>query len=384
MTVIVQYDTLDRLPPVLSLLLCLKSIGEQVFFIGLESPAGKEFLRTNQIEYAFIEYAPLQIISRGNVPLWKQYVLRAPGFLRRRKAVCSLLNRICSEHPDAIIWFQQLHAAALLGNHYRYFPHRICTLFELNDRGGSNWIGFDSDEFMHHTQLVVCEYNRAWIMKSYYKLETMPFVLTNKPYMHPRHCNIPIPDNVKSVFDAIGDRPVFLYQGYWDAERRDALKMLEVIARCRSGYCVVAMPAAQWVEEALKHYSNAFTIPFIPAPGHLAITSRATVGVAAYSATTRSSTLGALNSLYCAPNKIYEYAGYGIPILCNDIPGLRFTVGGAGAGICCEMDEASILSAADKLVNERDKYSRNATCFFDSIDLQAQVKSILSKVRGAQ
>ena len=50
----------------------------------------------------------------------------------------------------------------------------------------------------------------------------------------------------------------------------------------------------------------------------------ASIGVLSYFP--RSGSIGrTLNPLYCAPNKIFEYSKYGIPMISNDVPALRYS-----------------------------------------------------------
>jgi len=139
------------------------------------------------------------------------------------------------------------------------------------------------------------------------------------------------------------------------------------------------MPGNAAVEKLLKPYPNAFAVPYIAPPNHLAVTARATVGIAVYNAS-GTNYLQRLNAIYCAPNKIYEFAGFGIPVLGNDIPGLRYTIGQAKAGVCCALDEASILAAADELVTHIADYRARAHAFFDGTDINGQVGNVLNSV----
>ena len=152
--------------------------------------------------------------------------------------------------------------------------------------------------------------------------------------------------------------------------------VLETIAKHRPQYCVVTMPATDMARERLAQYDNAFVLPFVPAPGHLAVTSHATVGLAFYSEETEDF-FKRLNPIYCAPTKIYEYAGFGIPTLGNRLPGLLDTIERAGAGICCDLTVDSILDAADRLINDIEAFSQRATAFFDGTDLEGQIQAVL-------
>ena len=95
-----------------------------------------------------------------------------------------------------------------------------------------------------------------------------------------------------------------MYQGYLAADRKDIPFILETIAKNRPDYCVLSLPGSESLNARLAPYPNAFTLKRIPAPGHLAVTEKAMVGIAMYN----GGGAGAwhLNALYCAPNKISD------------------------------------------------------------------------------
>lgn len=264
---------------------------------------------------------------------------------------------------------------ALVGNPILKYRH-IVTMFEMFPphipRGGH----IDYKKVMQTATVVLPEPNRAWIYKAWMELEKLPHVIYNKVEPHPRQRNLPLPPEAQEAFAKIGDRPVFLFQGSWGKDRKDIGKVLETIAKHRPQYCVVAMPATDMAKGRLAQYDNAFVLPFVPAPGHLAVTSHATVGLAFYSEEA-GNFFKHLNPIYCAPTKIYEYAGFGIPTLGNRLPGLLDTIERAGAGICCDLTEVAILAAADTLIANLDTFQQNAVKFFENTDVENEIKGVL-------
>ncbi len=109
----------------------------------------------------------------------------------------------------------------------------------------------------------------------------------------------------------------------------------------------------------------------MPAPGYLSVTSHAHVGVVNYSHLN-------LSMVFCAPNKVWEYTGFGTPCLCADLPGLALSVGAAGAGVCCDMsDQASIGTGLEELHGRWSAASQAATRFFDAIDCRDIVARVV-------
>lgn len=381
--IVIQYKKLEFLPPVMALLLALKAVGRTVHFIGVSSEAGEAFLCRNDIPHTFLPYDYSLYINNSLMTKVTHRLARAWRFYPCRGALARAIDAVAAKNGGGAptLWFVDTQSAALLGNRFGRYPRRLVSIFELAEDNGRKWWGFDFGRFLRSTTVVVPEYNRAHILKEHYGLNSLPCVVANKPSGHPRTTDCPLTFEAQKVFDMIGNRPVFLYQGVWTSDRADVGRILETIARCRPNYCVLTLPGNEAVKKLLAPYSNAFTLPYIAPPNHLAVTSRATVGIAVYNASGQTD-LQRLNAVYCAPNKIYEYAGFAIPTLGNNIPGLKYTVEVAGAGVCCDIDEASILAAADRLVSNIDLYRKNATRFFDETDLNAQVRAALQAAEG--
>ena len=383
--VVIQYKKLEYLPPVMALLQTLKAIGRKVFYIGVESKCAREFLEKNHIECRFLPaFNHALYSSHGFMSKITNRIRRAWAFYPHRRWLRRTLVDIEHQEGEVIIWHSEIASAALLGDWGLRFRYRLLTIYELADFRGASWLGFKLKNCLKRVRLVVPEYNRACILKELFLLRELPFVVPNKPFEHPRRISLPFPTKqIEEIFSRIGDRPVFLYQGVWNEDRADVAKVLDVIARNRPEYCIVSMPSSPAVEELSKRYSNVFGLPYVAPPGHLAVTSRATVGIAIYNSA-GNGLLQRLGAVYCAPNKIYEYAGFGIPTLGNDLPGLRFTVEQAGAGRCCRLDEGSILDTADDLIKHYEHYKLNAERFFDGVDLMKIIADILEQTENCK
>ena len=376
--VIVQYRPLTHLPPLLSLLLTLKQIGYNFHYIGAKSEQAEIFLKANGIPYDFIPYG---VHNSGGRRVGKLRGLlfkfrRLIEFLPKRKELLKRLTELQNRYGVVVPWYQETLSAALAGDKaIKQFPTSIVTLYELCDTYGSRWFGFHYEAFIKKSIVVVPEINRAWILAAKYGFGERPFVIANKPVMHPRTRSLPLTGPAQIAFDDIGERFVFLYQGELHADRKDVLMVLETIAKNRPECCVVVMPANNVAKERLGKYPNAYLLPRVTAPGHLAITSHASIGLAFYNGINRG--LDYLNGIYCAPNKIYEYAGFGIPTLGNKIPGLEYSVEAAGAGVCCDLNEESILASVDELMNNYAKYEAGALKFFEDTNVEAQVRNVI-------
>ena len=207
----------------------------------------------------------------------------------------------------------------------------------------------------------------------------MPFVLPNKPISHPRGRNLDVTDfDARKVIEKWKNKKVFLYQGALQSDRGELFKIIGWLCESLPEAIVAVMGKKNdTIDQLLSRHDNFSFVPFVAPPHHLEVTSHAHIGIAVYNGGSIYG-LSPLNAVYCAPNKIFEYAGFGIPILCNDVPGLRYTVGSSGAGICLEdISKETVCSAARKLMSEYDTYSTNATRFFESVDMVKLVRKIL-------
>lgn len=362
---VVQYRPLEELPPVMTLLTVLQKIGYQLHYFGIESEAGKTFLENIGVKHTWIPYKNYRHCSKFN---------RAIGFLYRRLWLIRQLKKLATYSEKLIIWFQECHSAALVGNEALKIGSVITTFFEYECNYGERWIGFSIEKMLHESVIVECERNRALMTQKNHSLKQIPFVLPNKVEIN--FSSIPpLNDDAKNILQKIGNRPLFLYQGNIADDRQDIPYILETIAKNRPEYCVLSLPGNNAIKKAFAKYSNAFTLERIPAPGHLAVTAKASIGIAVYSC--EGEGIWADNARNCAPNKIYEYAAFGVPTLGNQLPGLESTIGAMKAGVLCEMNEQSILLAADELVHNLPRYQENARSFYRACDLTRIVEEIV-------
>ena len=128
-----------------------------------------------------------------------------------------------------------------------------------------------------------------------------------------------------------------------------------------------------YLEELLTAYPDVQYLGFINPPQHLSIIRYADIGILTYVAD-----CGSINPVFCAPNKSWEYAKFGIPMICNDIPGLKYNIEYNGIGYCCDID--SVDDIESKLLQIRDNYnflSQNALEYYNSINVDTLILDIL-------
>ncbi len=222
---------------------------------------------------------------------------------------------------------------------------------------------------------VVPEYSRANICCSWYGLKKLPYVIPNIPYVVSRQRNMPISDETaRKLMEPLKDKRIVLYQGHIDMDRTLSSVALALKELQDDRFCLVLMGRDHngSVKGLKEIYPNTVHIPFVKAPRHLEITSHAHIAVLSYDRVS-------MNNLFCAPNKIYEYSCYGVPMIGNDIPGLRNTVEAYKMGICAAYEEIpSVVDALRRVDRDYDTYQANANAFFEGSDLAGMVDALLA------
>jgi len=226
-------------------------------------------------------------------------------------------------------------------------------------------------------KIAVCEETRAYILQYWYKLKELPTVFPNKPYNQLTEArSLPTTDLTMKIIDEIKNDEIIIYQGYLQ-NTEELLEIAYALKECSKKYKLVLMGMDSFnsYSKIKEVYDNCVFYDYVPAPTHLEITSYAKIGILFYRPTE-------LNKAFCAPNKIFEYSGFGIPMIGNNIPGLKNTIGLAGAGECIELKKDKIIEAINKIENNYDKYQKNALDFFKSVDNCETMKNFLDTIKN--
>lgn len=274
------------------------------------------------------------------------------------------------------LWFGTADSAfslstILASQKYRY----VLSVLELydNNKFYKNGVG----KVINDASIVIaCEETRAAIMKCWWKLGKKPYVLPNKPYSHPRVRNLEGSTiEIKNMINQIKDRNILLYQGIISLDR-DLGVLAKALNKIDKNIDLVMMgkEIGGSADKIRAIYPRTIYLGYVPAPLHLEITSHALIGVANYDDS-------CLNNLFCAPNKIYEYTGFGIPVLCSDVPGLLNTIGKYEAGICTDFNCVEEIShSIFEIYDNYAKYSHNASVFYDSTNNNVVMKKIIKEI----
>ena len=142
-------------------------------------------------------------------------------------------------------------------------------------------------------------------------------------------------------------------------------------------FCIMGSDT-QERKQLCEKYPEIIYVPFITPPFHLLITQIAFIGVLTYFPTA-DDLAGKLNVVYCAPNKIYEYAYSGLPMIGNNIPGLSGPFEKYHIGKCFEkLDSVVIAEAIKEIEKDYEKMKLSCEKFYNDIDMKAIVRDVLN------
>ena len=395
MVIVVGTHPIEIIPPVLSFFQIVKSKGEDVAYVGLTyTEKSVKCLRESCIPFRHMTRWPcVKLVEHPVRRIWNwvkekfgwQYSVMAYEVRRREFLWKGIRDLSHGDTHDMIIVSLNMTTVALLGDLALKFGKRhIHWALELGDENGIGWDGFEVCSFRQTATFVVSEINRARILMETWHLPKMPFILPNKSCGHPRMRCLPVSDpRAAKVVERWKGKKVFLYQGSLCADRNGIFEVLSWLCEAFPD-CIVAVMTGMvspLIKVLSEKYSNFVKVPYVVAPHHLEVTSHATVGIAVYSVQ-KVGELSPLNALYCAPNKTFEYSGFGIPLLCNDVPGLVETVGTAGAAECVALERSAMIKAAHRILYDYERFSECAISFFESVDEGKIINEILSFARS--
>lgn len=367
--IVVLVGNINKFPPTVSLLNVLGDLGVPTVLITTET--------NYKPDHDVISVKKLALNYESKSPKQKMFLI--PKLHKQ-------LWREIEKHytDDAVIWVVTDVTVKYLGE--RLIGKRYVLQFlELSDRliyyKKLPQFALNAKKLCDNAlAVVVPEYNRAHILKAQWGINKMPAIISNCPYNHLNiEKNSKVDDETaRRILSQIGDRKIILYQGIIGKER-PLEPLIRAVSALGDDYAFVIMSGGKNIYEGIDS-ENYYFIPFVAPPEHLQITSRAYIGVLSYEPT-KETGYSALNTLYCAPNKIYEFSQFGIPMIGNDNPGLRYLFNTENIGeIFEEWTEDSICAAIKRIEKNYRSYSENAKQFFNKTNVREQIEKLLSAI----
>lgn len=352
-------------PPVINVIQYLTDMGHQPYLLTTDvNEYYKEWLGNRGVESFIIPFN----ITKNSI---KNAINGFKWGVKSR----SVINRISQKEP-IVLWVEGNYTFySLTARFINKFPHVLQhqELFNMMTSKGRYMMKLLAKIMPSAVVNIAPEYNRSCIYSALLKLKQQPVLLPNKPVFFPSKVDL---ENLGKKYNNLlcktNGRKIILYQGILSKERNLGAFMEALLCLDVSQYVVVLLGRkTELVEQYKKINPDIIHIDYIPAPDYLYITSRAYIGIVTYVRTE-------LNTMYCAPNKIFEYGAYGIPMIGNDIPGLRYTIKENKMGdVCDETSVNDIKRALKYVVDHYDECSMNALKYFNSVDNKKTMESVV-------
>lgn len=360
--VVINKDYLENIPPLISVIYHLNELGHhvQVITTGYKETTGKYF-KDNNID--------AHVIQLGDS---SSKLDKLMGYIKYRRAVSKLLPELDFDY----LWVEGGNTILALGSvllKYKFIL-QISELYEKSPRM------FNAIRKVIHgaSAVVLPEYNRAVMYQVWFSLRRRPYVLPNIPAFMPSEGDLKqLEKKYSDKIALLEGKTVVLYQGHI-GPGRDLTNVAKAIDELGEQYILLLMGKDHNTVAKLKGVCNHIVhIDFIPAPEYLAITKNATMGILSYDPTS-------INNAYCAPNKLFEYAAYGLPMLGNDIPGLKYMLEYYHAGeIMDETSISSIKGAIRQIEGNLNNYRSNSRKLFAAYNNKETVSKILYGINEA-
>lgn len=371
---LIHIGSIKRYPPALSVLQHLRDLNHEVSLIttNIDENIKELCLKRNITIYN------MDIDYEKTIPTY----LKFNRLLRIKKKLWKIIDSVYDE--NTVLWVFSDLALKHLGKellNYRYVLH----MFELSEytlyyRRLSR-LKIDTKIFAQSSLAVIqAEYNRAHIAKTWWELEWTPFILPNKPYEIEVKRFSKINDNIASeIISKLSNKKIILYQGIITDER-PIEPFMKAVKELGTDYALVIMTSSE-IKKNISDYNNTYFVPFVSPPFHLQVTSHAYIGVLSYVPTSNSE-FSKLNSIYCAPNKIFEYSKFGIPMIGNDIPGLSLPFRQYTSGtVFTDFTEKDIISSINEIEKEYKAYSMGSSMLYNSVNIKNIISDIINFIR---
>lgn len=375
--VFIEVDDIERYPPEISILNALSSLSTINLIVCSLCPSDymKKYCETKHIEL---------INANGFVIRKKHYSLantltKVLDYKKCRERLWQAIDSVCQKQD--ILWINTFDALKLLGEkiiNYKYIVHLYELIHETRVYYKLPYPKYNLGKYLRHAYRVIeCEYNRACITQTWFQLQRRPVVIPNKLFLDSDKENYQVGQEIVEKMNKLKGKKIILYQGILGPERPIGV-FAEAVSELGDDYTMLVMSNSKM---DIKH-KNLVEIDFINPPNHLYVTQRAYIGILNYQASMNGySGNDSLNSIFCAPNKIYEYSRFGLPMIGNDIPGLKYTLEYSGAGICIRnMNKEDIKKAIIRIDNNYEEYKRYSAEFYNNVDIRKIIlEDILSE-----
>jgi len=224
--------------------------------------------------------------------------------------------------------------------------------------------------------IVVSESIADWYEREY--SIARPCVVMNAPLRREKTSS----DKLRERLGVPHDQYILLYQGGLSKVRGIQVLLAAMTVRSDRSVAAVFMGYGELEQEiikASKQSSNVFYLPAVPPGDVLEWTASADFGAAFIVPT-------CLSYLYCMPNKLFEYAMVGLPVLSTKTKDMADMVLDRKMGVVVdELTADGVNAAIDRLVNspELPRYRENAYQTALQYSWEVQEEKLLSAYQSA-
>ena len=371
---IVEVNNVMDYPPIISLVKNLLHDGNRVKLIAYNAGELKDEIDDNER----FSYVALKHTEKGDAG--KNVVRHIKNRIVLSKEVRLEVEKAVQDSD--ILWTTSNNTVRVLGKDILKYKN-VMQLMELMQYGYlyKKLIKYNIEDLARKSwKMVVPEENRAYIQKAWWNLSKVPCVLPNKPYSID---NYEISDDMEDAIKKIKNekrRIVMYLGGIWPD--RDLSKFSEAIKRCGDNYClyIIGKPSDFEQERLLNKMienGNVEYLGYFKPPKHLEFLKYAYIGLLPYKPSS-AGVYSELNALYCAPNKIYEYAAFGVPMIGSDVLGLKLPFEKYGIGKICDTEDAESIATSIKSIEiDHDSMSEKCSKFYNDVDLDKIVSNII-------
>lgn len=363
--IVVNKANSGRRPPVISILFILVDLGYKVKLITCDT--SHKFNKMISDKGIDIYVIPLSESSFfGN---------KIINYLKFNALVFRYIKKT-TFNKKPLIWVIDAPTIVALGkklNNYKF----ILQIQELHEN--SKFYFHIISKVINNAEVVFMpEHSRTFLYQLWFKLNKTPVVLPNKPYFLPKKSYLDqISQNYLEKYPTLKDKKIVLYQG-----GISSVRVLEQIAQAllRFENYILLLVGDEYedgyVNKLQKINSSTLHIPYITPPYYLALTSLAYIGYVCYNPSS-------LNNIFCSPNKINEYSFFSLPMIANNIPGIKNIFDKYNPGVIVDVNNIDNICASIKEIDENYiKYKNNSSNIFKDIDNKGKINQIINHIKN--
>lgn len=371
------FERLEWMPPTIDLIKRLDALHHEVICITVYPSKYLQSLNLKNVRniYLFGKEISLQNTVR--------YIRGVSGLLFRidtfiKKVISKKLKRIVDRElvSGGKLWVVNEMTVLLAGTSFLRGKDYYFTIYELHERGFHN--RKIEIAAKRARKVIVPEYCRAHIMKSRYNLERLPIIMPNKSEIAIDNAELS-EDALKAIASLrrlkLKGYRIVVYMGGLGPER-PLEPFLSAISKSEKYILAIMGRNNLYLADLQKKYPDKMVYlgAFSP-PEHICVAKYADIGLLNYVSINQKQ---GLNALFCAPNKIYEYTALGLPVLGNDIPGLKFDIVMNKCGLVVDYNDSdSVLEALEEIEGNYESYSARAKNYYLSTDVDKILEHIL-------